>query len=158
MDDELAGCATRFALAVGHGVGIADDAAVLEGEDGACEVVAVLEAEELVLAQGFVAIDERGRAEELREVLQVGVCELRDDLDVVHIRESPEVYRQGQVGGRVPAGLLYLQLVAGGNLTPPAPGYPAAELEGSSLERYTSPVATAAPASSAISYRSRIPT
>src|SRR3990172_13357213 len=154
MDDELAGCATRFALAVGHGVGIADDAAVLEGEDGACEVVAVLEAEELVLAQGFVAIDERGRAEELREVLQVGVCELRDDLDVVHIRESPEVYRQGQVGGRVPAGLLYLQLVAGSN--PGAVGqaaYPAAALEGSCPERRTAPVVTAPPGSAAISAR-----
>ena len=76
VDDDLAGGAPVGALAVGHGVRVAGEPVVLEGENGGGEVVAAAEAQELVLAQGLVAVGGSCGFEQLRELLEVLRVEL----------------------------------------------------------------------------------
>ena len=64
MDDNLARSSTLVARGEREGVGVAGEALAIEGEDRVGMVVAALDAQELVLAEGLVAVGEGGGADE----------------------------------------------------------------------------------------------
>ena len=84
MHDELARDAAGIVAAVGDGVGVAGERAVLEGEHSDRQVIAALKPQKLVLANRIVAVSIRGGIKQLRKLFQMLAFELRDDFDVVH--------------------------------------------------------------------------
>ncbi len=93
IDHQLAGRAALVLVAVCDRVRVPGQLTVLEREDRHREVIAALEAQELVLAQRFVPIGARGGIEQPRKALQMLGFELRDDFYMVHIRDYPGEYR-----------------------------------------------------------------
>lgn len=83
-DDNLAGDAADAGVNEGQGVRIADELRAFVGKEGQREVVPVLQAEELVLADGFVTVFRGCFPDEAFELFDVFTLEAGHNFYVVH--------------------------------------------------------------------------
>ena len=84
MDDDLARGPALFAGREREGVGVAGEAVAVEDQDGVREVIAALDAQELVLAEGLMTVGEGGGADERLEFGQHLIAQTRGGLNSGH--------------------------------------------------------------------------